>query len=533
MLSRRSNQLFFLSVLCIFVSSFFIRVFAVESYPPILNRDEAALAYNAYLIKKSGVDEWSRPYPVQFESFGDYKIGGYIYVLLGFFTLFGYSDFIVRLPAVIAGSMLVLLSTLFFAEVLPVPKQQKKVFTLILCLFLSVTPFSFFYSRMAWEATLSLSLMMLALYLFFQTERKQDLKTDLTAAVFYFLACLTYNTALLLTPGFIFALALFRYQRKKTFLRPVLLLTTVFLISLLLLLSVAARKSSITIFSDPLIESQYPDFRFQFTPELQSILGNKFNYYLWLIFQRFLQTFSLDFLVTSGGTHPWHSILGQGHLFFFQVILMYIGTLILILQSALTHFNRDPNQKNLFNSLLSLFLLLFSVLPAAITVDAPHATRSLFALYFMVAISAYCVVSLLQFFKNFRNLQFFFLGFLTILLSFESSRYLHRYFILWPTDYPPDFHLGVVQVAQQASSLYPNKTIAIVDNTNSLYILMAWYDRVEPDAFFSTLKRSGKDTVGLSYGEYLTKYRFIQWDSWRKPDEILLTSKDGKWQIQE
>src|SRR3989344_6125658 len=86
-----------------------MRIGRVGNLPAILNREEAAVAYNAYLLMETGKDEWGRRWPLALESFGDYQLSGYSVVLVPFFQLFGLHDWVVRLPSVMDGTVLVYL----------------------------------------------------------------------------------------------------------------------------------------------------------------------------------------------------------------------------------------------------------------------------------------------------------------------------------------------------------------------------------------------------------------------------------------
>jgi len=76
-----------------------LRVYQVSALPLILNRDEAALAYNAYLLEESGLDEWQQTWPIAFKSFGDYKAPLYFYLTAVSEFFFGLNKTAVRLPA--------------------------------------------------------------------------------------------------------------------------------------------------------------------------------------------------------------------------------------------------------------------------------------------------------------------------------------------------------------------------------------------------------------------------------------------------
>ena len=79
MSSKTANLL--LSVILLF--AFLVRFGGVGDYPS-LNSDEAAIGYNAYSLLQTGKDEHGQSWPLHFKSFGDYKPGGYFYLVLPF-----------------------------------------------------------------------------------------------------------------------------------------------------------------------------------------------------------------------------------------------------------------------------------------------------------------------------------------------------------------------------------------------------------------------------------------------------------------
>ena len=81
-----------------------LRVWNITSSPSGLNADEAALSYNAYSLMLTGRDEHGHPWPVNLESFGDFKPAGYAYILIPFIKVFGLTEFAVRLPSIILST---------------------------------------------------------------------------------------------------------------------------------------------------------------------------------------------------------------------------------------------------------------------------------------------------------------------------------------------------------------------------------------------------------------------------------------------
>src|SRR5258708_21633618 len=137
----RKNFLFFLFA-AILIGGFLLRFWEVGRLPSGLNRDEGALAYNALLLKETGKDEWGKSWPLALESFGDYKLPGYPWLLIGTFTIFGYNDTAVRFPSVLAGTFLVLAAYFFARKVL----HFEQAFSVLAAFLVAIEPVFFFYS---------------------------------------------------------------------------------------------------------------------------------------------------------------------------------------------------------------------------------------------------------------------------------------------------------------------------------------------------------------------------------------------------
>src|SRR3989344_4193346 len=89
-----------------------LRFLHLADYPAGLNADEAALGYNAYSLLLTGKDEHGHPWPVNLESFGDFKPAGYAYFLIPFIKVFGLTEFAVRLTSALFGVLAVLFTYL-------------------------------------------------------------------------------------------------------------------------------------------------------------------------------------------------------------------------------------------------------------------------------------------------------------------------------------------------------------------------------------------------------------------------------------
>lgn len=559
-----AEKLYWVVVAIVLFVATVVRLSNLQAYPPILNRDEAALAYNAKLIAESGKDEWGVSYPIQFKSFGDYKLPGYIYGLVPFFKVFGYSDFIVRVPSALAGIAIVVVASLLTTKLVVIPESRfefiKKLFSrldfsqrkwifLISLFFFSFTQVFIFYSRMAWEANVALLWLLLALYFIFEIKEKRLWIMTTLSSLFFFLAIFTYNTPLLLLPFLLILPIVFHGWKQKNVWLPVTILwLLVFIVGLLSLISVASQKSGITIFSDPTVIADYPAYRLQFPSFLQTLLGNKYTYYISILLSHFVQSLGPGFLVIHGGSHPWHSILGKGHVNWTLFMLFLIGGAFSLIQtikaftsllktkysnlSFLRIFDNSEKSENK-KFILLFYLTVISLFPSIITVDSPHATRSLF-FFVMVTILAVQGFILLADAMYRKSGQLALVATCLLLLAFasESSVYLSQYFYAWRNAYPPDLQVGYRRTLLEAKKEYPDGMLSVVDESGYLYIETAWYLQLSPSEFFNTVKRLNPDQVGLYYVQQVDDIQFIDSaDDVVGNSRAVLDNPEQAWQI--
>lgn len=505
--------------------AFALRFWQVGQLPASLNRDEAAVAYNAYLLKDTGKDEWNRSWPLALESFGDYKLPGYSVALIPFFKLFGLSDWVVRFPSVIAGTALVGL-VYWLGKKLKFTDQQ----ALLGSLLVAVAPVFVFYSRMAFEANLGLSYFVGALLVLMCLKDQARWWHYPVLAILLLLAVLTYNTPLLLLPFVMVWVGLTDdWRQRARLITTEAILGVIFLFGVLALLPVAAQKSGITIFTDETIWSQWTAFRHSLPTIWQPLLGHRYLYYLGLMAKNFLNSFSLNFLVLRGGAHPWHSLPATGHL----AMVTYALGLVGLGKTAMRVWLARKKISKARQELGLLVLLVASLVPAIITVDAPHATRSLL---FFVLFHIFAVVGTVWVIKTFfTNKLATVWTVLVLLVVGEGMLHAYQLFGLYPSQQAV-FQPGFAQTIQQVEREHPTEAVAVVDSAGYLYVMTAWYLKMPPTVYFATNVRQLPDPIGFRYGERVSHYHFIARPEDRLAGERVLvqwSSQDETWQTEE
>ena len=504
-----------------------LRIWRVGELPVALNRDEAALAYNAYLLQSTGQDEWQRVWPLGLQSFGDYKLVGYPAFLAGAFSLFGTHEWVVRLPSVIAGVGVVLLTYVTALEVFSWGKRQ----ALLSAGLVALMPVFFFYSRIAFEANLALGWWLLA---FWGLHRRGKAWVTWVGVAALAVSLVTYNSPFLLLPFLLVSVVFWRgFRQPKLWLAPVLAMLAVWIVIGKSLIVLSAQKSSITIFSDELLWRESVSYYQQFSGVWRTLIGNRIVFWGRLVVSAYAQTWGPYFLVERGGTHPWHQQPGFAHMFWGTWIAGLAGTVV-ILRPGLQYLHslslgRQKSKKLLglngreSANVLLLFWLLVSPLPSVITVDAPHATRSLF-FFWCFAMSAVLGITqvwrlrmrLLPVQRKVLVLVFF------LFVSWETSRYYFSYFRDFPARSAVLMEAGYGDLVRQLVHSMPGKPIAVVDTDGFTYILTAWELRLPAQQFFATVQRHLPDPIGFRYGYKVSQFRFIASPSDRLPSESRL-----------
>lgn len=516
-----------------------MRLTFLHHLPWGLNRDEAALAYNAYLLEQTGTDEWQRSYPVTFESFGDYKLPGYIYTLLALFKFLPANDFLVRLPSAVGGIALVIISYSLIMLLM-----KKKSFALLAASMVAFNPVFIWYARGAWEANLALAYFAMAILIVFYRAQKDSWRplSLLLFFIFLLLSFFTYNTPLLISL-LIWSLLpwLFNHKPGKQFRAPLMLVSALaIVIAIVLLLPVNAQKNGITVFSDATIHHQYTLYRQNLSPATLPFLGNKGVYLASIIGKNILATFSLPFWRHSG-SHEWHqlpdsSIFNAPTIICIYLMLFFLFTawlLELFTERKIIAFARSRELK-------ILALVLLTSLPAAITADAPHATRSLILFWLLVLLAA-CVgnffVLRVQAYQPLDNsplghwrqwwVQSPFIIFLVLVIALSGATYWHDYRSILSKRNLYHGGLGALLNSNDPPTLIVN---SLYSNRAYQYIQLAWETKMPAEKFYRTLVRESASPNGIKAVSDLAQYHFLDpevdwWPNWQVIDFNLTTQR--------
>lgn len=461
---------FMLTCVFLVMCSFAIRLYKVESNPPSLYWEEVALGYDALSIALTGKDHHGAVLPlIAFESFGDWKPSLYFYTLVPYIKLFGLSEHIVRLPSVIAGTLLVAcigwLSWLV-AGTLEIQKKGQLLFqqqaALLAVLLSAVSPWLIFFSRAGWEVNLATTLLTAGCCFFLYSlskKPKPQITYQIVSVVLLSASMYAYHAARLVAPLLGVGLVLvwfntfskgsasllerviFFLKKKSLVLLLLGVLSIIFLLPFLSHLGspeLTQRLNETTIFNDGASVEKSNYYRGLNDNSIVSrLVYHRYLFYGQEITKNFLSHFDLQFLFLSGDKNPRHSSQYFGLLYYLDGPLLLLGLVFLI---------KKRNSIVLFLG----FWVCVGIFPAAISLASPHALRILISSPIWYVVLSMGSVSFFNFWKKYflkrgKVLKAFI--FICIVLYLGQFLAFERYYgLVYPTLYSSEWQYGYKQM---------------------------------------------------------------------------------------
>lgn len=200
----------------IFVVFVFTRFYNLTSVPSTMHIDEASIAYNALNIANYGVDRYTNIFPVYFLNFENGQSAMYTYIAAGLFKIFGYSLFVLRLPAVLFACITLLFGFLIGKEF------KGNVFGVLMAIIITICPFFVMTSRWALDCYLMLSFFTVSIYLLIKAIKSGRCLLYSISGLMFGLTLYTYALSYLLIPVILFLIFIYLIYTKKLSLKRVI-----------------------------------------------------------------------------------------------------------------------------------------------------------------------------------------------------------------------------------------------------------------------------------------------------------------------
>jgi len=498
--------IFVLVILVWFVGAF-LRFYKLNSIPMGLNKDESAIAYNAYSIKETGKDEHGIKNPLYFKSYGDYKMPVYIYGTRYIFHVFGVNEFSVRFLSAFFGTVSLLFIFLFTYEL-----TRKIMLSITSMILLTINPWHLFFSHAAFEVNVALCFTLLGSYCLLLARRKKFQLLFMLCAVFFFaVSSYTYNVSRVVSPFILVSFILFFYTDLKSIKRSVLVgFILLFLILLSPLFIAQDYREGLYTQQHVLItgvdySTQIMQMRSNLS-ELPSLLTkllfNNFTLIVWQYIKNVFRLFSVDFFFINGSSHLINGIGNVGMLYLFELPALIIGMISLI----------KRHDRSIYPVLLWLGVI---VVVGSLVLEVPNATRHYFILIPFIILSAYGLNEIVWYiFRLKRPLLLIHAFLFGSFIAYSVIFFLINFFYIFPLKSADPWRAidkQVVNDIQKSQSYY--KKIIFDDRVDFAYTSFLFYSLYPPNQYH-------KEAVYKKNGLLLTlekagKYEFHTVD-WKK-----------------
>ena len=375
-------------LIAIFVVAGAMRLAALGQIPAGINVDEAANAWNAYTLLKTGKDQHGVSWPIFYtRAFGENRSASYIYALIPFQALGGMSVQTTRLPAALGGSLSVLLMYFVGARLFGA------VTGLVAAAMLALNPWHVQISRLGVEASLTplLILASLAALLWARLPLFNDGDRPARPLVAFF-------------AGLVFGLSFYGYWAVRMFL-PLFLIAAVGLTwnswwrqikNRRGALAVGAFVLALAVTGGPLLWRHLSDPAIAKRAEIQGWIWNESDGLIEKIAKaaaRYPGHFGPDFLFINGDNDPAYSPLTDTALFhWYDLPFLLLGLIVCVRQARSSAAAR----------LLLLWIILYPVADLLARHSSLHALRSLPGLPALILLAALGAVRVSEWFRDRR-----------------------------------------------------------------------------------------------------------------------------------
>ncbi|OGM21733.1 hypothetical protein A2714_05535 [Candidatus Woesebacteria bacterium RIFCSPHIGHO2_01_FULL_38_9] len=494
-------------ILLIFGVALFARFYKLSQHPVSLSMDEVSIGYNAYSILKTGRDEWGQSFPLAFRSVGDYKPPVNIYLTVPSIAFIGLTEFAVRAPVALLGSLSVIVFIFLLKEL-----EVKRIGYLFGGFWLAIVAWHIHFSRGSFEAVTALFFILLGVLWFLICIRKKSLIYFSFSLALFALSLWAYHAERLFTPFFLlFLLFIYRKdlgflvkKKEKLFISliPFIVLIIPFIHLTFFTKVVQERAISTSILREQSLIRELNYGKYQSTGE--AVFDND----LYLIFRHFLgkylNYFDLRFWFWKGMQYTPPGFLDVGLFYAVDILVILVG-----IYSLIIHKNKNLRS-------LAIFWFFVGPIPAAFTMNEQHPLRALIWIPFFGISAAAGFEATYNFLKRNKKYLFVYVLLLLINIIYFADIYLRqfpRFFSeSWQYGYK-EISLYVCQNQDRYDNIYITDTFgSIVPNNTGLpglYIL--FYCKIDPTAHFTF--NSGFEKI---------KIKRMVWDKDNFPENSLV-----------
>lgn len=512
---NKKRSLTIISILLITLIGGFLRFYKITQNPPSLNGDEISIGYDAYSLLKTAHDQHGKFLPLTFESVGDYKNPLLIYLTVPSIKIFGLTDFAVKFPNALMGTISI---PIFFLFILDIFKNKKIAF--IGSFFLAISAWHIFYSRLAYE-TLTASLFVLLGIWFFIKMLDGKHIWAVASAFFFTLTMYTAPAPRLFVPVFVLVALIASYSKlKKNPSKLGIFVSTCIILGLPMVYATLFEGGG-TRFNMVFITHDIEFSRYVLLKYFSSAADIPLLFFFWA--KRYLSYFDTGFLFFNGLDATQPNPIGLGMLYLFDIPFLIMGIVSFIK-------NKIPH-KELFT-----IWLFTGIFPDSLTNNQKHAGRLLHLFPILIILTTLGALEIYRLIKRIKRRSIK-LAIVTIIGLVIIITLSHAFLII-SADFPRDkgesidegWREAIAYVAKHQDDYKeivfdPRRGIAAPDMISNPYLYVLFYTKYDPALYQSENKIIGAQ--GQPYYYHFSKYtfRYIDWhNDCKKKDTLFIGS---------
>lgn len=460
-------------LILILALGFALRIYKLDSVPPGLTWDEAALGYNAYSISKTLKDEYGTFLPLTLKSFGDYKPALYAYLVIPFVMVLGLNEWAVRLPSVLAGLGLILVSYLLVKKIF-----KNEWLGLSVALFTAISPISIQFSRVGFESNVAVFLNVSAVFFFIKGIKNS--KYLYLSACGFVLSMFCYQASKLFVPIILIGLFLFFRKEVKPGRNLLISLGVVVSVILAVYLSTFLYGQSDRLAAQNLFAYRRSEEQINLISKEDGLMSEAFEFNLihgeWFkfvsgILERYLIYFSPDTLFIDGDYSPRHNVPDLGILNYYGLVLIPFGLYLLI--------RKKEREKDII-----LFWLLTASIPAVLSRDLISMVRALNLTFPFALLEGFGLYYLIKKVSEVTKFATVLVASMSLLIIFGNlGLYLDYYFLHAPIENSAGWLYGYKQAILQIPDFSKYDKVIFSDTYGQPYIYYLFYTKYPPEKF--------------------------------------------------
>lgn len=513
MILKMKNWPKILLTLIIFLA-IILRFWQLGQNPPSPDWDEVAIGYNAYSLWETGRDEYGIKFPLVFRSFDDYKPPLYFYLTMPAVKLFGLSVFAVRFSSALFGVLAVLGSYLLVMELF-----RKQNLALLASFLVAISPWSIYFSRLAFEANTGVALNIWGAYFFLLALRKNPWFLTLSSALLG-LALYAYHSERVFVPLLVLGLAFVFRQKLWQVKKQILAAFIIGLIFILPLVKLLTEKGSLQRFQGTSVYSEKTALLSRTIDKIEydqakndrigPIFDNRRIVYFATFISGYISHFSPNWLFLAGDEARHHAP-DIGLLYLWEIPFLLAGVFFLLSQKG-------------WQRTFIFWWFFIAPVAAAPTSGIPHAVRTI---TFLPTFQIFTALGMIFIFKHIGKTKLLFFKFLIPIFTFSFFifnfiYFIHIYFVHMPIEYSKSWQYGRRQAVDYVKQYGGNyDKIVVSSKLEQPHMFFLFYLKYDPKKY---LAEGGTASGGFAeWRNKFDKYEFrdINWEKEKSDPKIL------------